>query len=268
MSISEIASRLNQQLSNTREYLDNKETALVSPKSALGVSGWEFDIPQSENVRLTADITDHYTESNTFLNDHIVRQPIRVTLSGLKGELVYRRPGGFPGDLQELTNRLEIVDAYLGDFTPGMLQSIQRGISRAQSAVSTLNQTLNKTQNMLSALSGEGPEETLQEKAYRELKALFRSNQLVTVQTPWEFFDNMIIESLSFTQGGETTQKSEIQIILKEMRFADIEINSFDQEIFPVREQIQATEEQDVGIVKGARNSFLFETASATGVIQ
>lgn len=268
MSISEIASRINKKLSNSREYLDNKSTALVSPKSSKGVSGWKFDITQNETVRLSADITDHYTESNTFINEHIVRKPITITLSGLKGELVYRRPDGIPGGVQELQNRLEIVDAYLGDYTPGMLQSIQRGISRAQSAVALLNQGLNKTQNMLAALSGEGPEETLQEKAYKELKALYRSNQLVTVQTPWEFFDSMIIQELSFSQGGETTGKTEIQITLKEMRFADIEINSFDEDIFPVREQIQAFEEEDTGIVRGERNSFLFDTASAAGVIQ
>lgn len=268
MSISEIASRLNQRLSNAKEYLDNKSTALVSPKSSKGISGWEFDIPERENVRLTAEITDHFTESNTFINDHIVRKPIRITLSGMKGELVFRQPEGVPGGIQELANNLEIVDVYLGDFTPGMLQSIQRAISRAQSAVAVLNQNLNKTQNILAALSGEGPEETLQEKAYKELKALFRSNQLVTVQTPWEFFDSMIIEELSFSQGGETAGRSEIQITLKEMRFADIEINSFDENIFPVREQIQASETEDTGIVKGERNSFLFEAASAAGVIQ
>lgn len=268
MSISEIAGRINQRLSNSKEYLDNKAKALVSPKSSKGISGWEFDIPQNETVRLQAEITDHYTESNTFLNDHIVRKPVRITLSGMKGELVYRRPEGIPGGVQELTNRLEIVDVYLGDYTPGMTQSIQRAISRAQSAVALLNQGLNKTQNILSALSGEGPEETLQEKAFKELKALFNSNQLVTVQTPWEFFDSMIIEELSFSQGGATTGMSEIQITLKEMRFADIEINSFDENIFPVREQIQASEEEDTGIVKGDRNSFLFDTASAAGVIQ
>lgn len=268
MSISEIAGNLNQSLSNSREYLDNKSTALVSPKSSKGISGWEFDIPERENVRLAAEITDHYTESNTFINDHIIRKPIKITLSGMKGELVFRQPEGIPGDIQELSNRLEIVDAYLGDFTPGMFQSIQRGISRAQSAVALLNQNLNRTQNMLSALSGEGPEETLQEKAYKELKALYNSNQLVTVQTPWEFFDSMIIEELSFSQGGDTSGRSEIQVTLKEMRFADIEINSFEENIFPVREEIQASETEDTGIVKGDRNSFLFETASAAGVIQ
>ena len=78
----------------------------------------------------------------------------------------------------------------------------------------------------------------------------------------------MIIEELSFTQNADSTGKSDIQVTLKEMRFADIEINSFDEDIFPVREEILYTETEDAGIVKGERDSFLFSAASATGVIQ
>lgn len=268
MSISEISQRANEQITNSREFLDNRASAFVSPVSAKGLSGWEFDIPQSENLTHTVDITDHYVESGTYLNDHQVVQPIQITLSGLKGELVYKPPEGVLSDFQELANKLEIVDAYLQDYTPGMLQDVQKGISKASTAISRINQNIDRTQNLLAALGGEGPERTEQQKAYTELRALMLSNQLVTVQTPWRYFDSMKITSLGFSQGEDSQSYSRISITLKEIRFANIEVNSFDEKIFPVREEMQKSEEQDTGVVQGRENSLLFEAAVGLGVIE
>lgn len=268
MSIDIVSGNINTQISNSRDFINNRTSVFISPKSAQGLSGWEFDIDQDESLNLSADITDHYVENNTFLNDHRVIKPVEITVNGLKGEVVFRPPEGLPGQTQELNNRLEEVDAYLGDFTPGMLQEIMKSISRANSAVSRINQNLNRTQNVLSALSGEGPEKTEQEKAYSELKALFYSNQLVTVQTPWRYFDNMMINAVNFRQGQSSRDYSQISVTLKEVRFADIEINSFDENIQPPREEMQISEEQDTGRVQGSENSLLFEAATATGLIQ
>lgn len=268
MSFGEIARRLNDKVSDSRAYLDDRASAFVSPKTAKGLSGWEFDIPQSESLNLSADITDHYVESGTYLNDHKVIRPAQITLSGMKGELVFRPPEGLAAQVQELDNRLEQVDAYLGDFTPGMLQSIQQGISRATSTASTINQGIDRTQNVLDVLGGEGPERTEQEKAYSELRALFVTNQLVTVQTPWRYFDNMMITSLSFSQASNTKDSSLISVTLKEIRFVDIEINTFEENIIPPREEIQKTEVQDGGIIQGKENSFLFDAAVGLGAIE
>lgn len=268
MSIGEISSRLNEKVSNSREFIDNRSSVFISPKSARGLSGWEFDVLQDESLSIEADITDHYVESGTYLNDHKVIKPVQITVSGLKGELVYKPPEGLQGQTQELNNKLTEVDAYLGDYTPGMIQEIQRSILIANSAVSRINQNLDRTQNVLSSLSGEGPETTKQQRAYTELKALFNSSQLITVQTPWRYFDSMMITSISCRQGPDSAYYSQISVTLKEIRFANIEINTFDENILPPREEMQISEEQDTGRVQGRENSLLFDAAVGLGAIQ
>lgn len=260
MSFSTIAQKSNSGITNSRNYLDDKANVLLRPKSAKGISGFIFDVPDSESIQLNSEITDHYTEDNSFLNDHIVRKPIMISLSGFVGELVFRKPDGVEGAIQELSNRLETVEAYAGDLTPGAVQTAQRAVQKAQSAVSAINQTLDKVQNVVGFFEGQGQEETLQQKAFNNLYALWRSAEFITVQTPWRYFDNMVIQSITVQQDGESEEVTDIQVTLKEIRVAQTKTVSYDENIFPVREELQSGEEEDQGIIRGQDRdtSFLF----------
>lgn len=260
MSINTIAQQSNTGISNSRSYLDNKANTLLKPKSAKGIAGFLFDIEDNATLTDDSDITDYFTEDNSFINDHIVDKPKMITLTGFIGELVFRVPQGVTGALNLINNRLETVEAYAGEFTPGAVQTAQKAVQQAQSAVSQINQQLDKAQNIISALSGEEPQPTAQEKAYNELSALKKSRELISVQSPWGYFDNMIIKTLGFTQSGESRDISDISVTLKEFRTAEIKITNFDRDQFPPRVDIQNGDEEDQGIVRGVgrESSFLF----------
>jgi len=252
MSFSTIAQSSNSGISNSRDYLDNLANLVIAgPKSAKGINGFVFDIPDTEAIQLSSEITDHYTESNSFLNDHIVRKPIQVTLSGFVGELFYEKPDGVEGAVQELNNRLESVEAYLGDLTPGAVQTAQRAVQKVQSTVSAINQTLDKVQNVVSFFEGEGYEKTAQQKAFQKLYALWISQDSIYVQTPWCYFSSMVIKDISVQQNGDTKYITDISVTLKEIRVAETKTTSFDEDLFPVREQIQSADAEDNGAIRG-----------------
>ena len=260
MSFNTIAQNTVSGINDAQGYLDGSNSAVLRPKSAQGIGGFVFDIPDTESLQLQSDITDHFTESNSFLNDHIVRKPIILTLTGFVGELVFRAPAGILGAVQELDNRLETVEAYAGDLTPGEVQTAQRIIGQTQSAISAINQTLDKVENVVGLFDGEEAGLTLQQKAYNALFSLWKEYSVVTVQTPWRFFRSMAIQSVSFTQNAESEEMSDISVTLKEMRIADIKTVDFDQDQFPPAVQIQETDEEDQGIIRGEdkNESFLF----------
>jgi len=228
-------------------YLFTKDNVILAPKSSPGISGFIFDIPDTETLQLQSDITDHFTESNSFLNDHIVRKPIMITLTGFIGELVYRTPEGILGAIQTLDNRLETVEAYAGDLTPGGVQIAQRVIGQAQNAISAINQTIGKVKNLVGLFDGEDAADTLQAKAYQQLFALSKMGEIVTVQTPWSYFDSMAIKNISFTQNAESKEMTDISITLKEIRFAEIKTVNFDQNQFPPAVEVQEAPEENQG---------------------
>lgn len=268
MSFQDLAKATNKNLSNARDYLDEKVDSILSPKSTEGISGWVFDVPATESLKLSADITDHYTENNSFINDHRVIKPREVSLTGFIGELVFRPPRGIQGAFQQLQNLLTVVEAYGPDFTPQITQ-INRGIiTTTESGISKINQALDRFQNVVAFFEGIGQEDTKQQKAYQELKALFFSNQLLTVSTPWDFFDNMVMKDITFVQNDDSESYSDISINLKEMRFTDVRTVNYDDNLFPVREEMQSSETLDNGTIKGEDKTFFFELGEAGGLIQ
>lgn len=261
---------------DARKYADARQTAVLRPSGAAGISGWVFDIPTGEQVELTAEITDHFTESNSFINDHVVKPPQRVTLSGFVGELLFvlaearqqslaAGEDGFtlPGSPQELQNSLSMVEAYLGDFTPGMVAKARQAVSLADMYVSLLNRTVNRVQNLVGVLNGtvgvpqlppipgtEPLTTTRQRGAYEQLKALWSTNQICTVQTPWEFFENMMIESIAVSQDEVTRSWTDFRVTLKEVRFAEVSRVQFNDDLFPPRVEIQGEDVVEVGRVE------------------
>ena len=267
MSFETIPQTINTSVSNAQSFLDEKANALLAPKSAEGISGFVFDVPGSENITLATDVTDHFTEDNSFVQDHVTNKPITLQLTGFVGELFYERPRGVAGAVANVQNRLETVEAYLGDYTPAAVQQTQAVIGQAQTAISAINQNIQRLQNVVGLFEGEGPEETRQQRAYRDLFALREQRTVVTVQTPFAYFDSMIITNISFNQPEDSMDIADIAVDLKEFRTAEVRTANFDQDLFPVREQIQSAEEEDQGAVRGTtrNSSVLFDVFGRTG---
>jgi len=263
MSFDTVGPKTEPRGSDSSGYLNNSANTIVRPKSAKGISGFLFDIPENESIDLSSEITDHYTENNSYINDHEIKKPIVIMLSGLIGELVFRPPEGIEGELSEINNRLETVDAYLGDLTPGFVQDVQKSTLFAESAISKINQSVDRIQNIVDFFEGEGVKETAQEKAYNSLYSLWQSSSLLTVQTPWDYFEDMRITNIGFSQDTETKEITNISVSLKQLRFADIEKTDFNNYIDTPREEVQIEETEDIGKIQGRTESFLFSAVGA-----
>ena len=71
--------------------LDNK--AIVRPNNPpAGIAGFLFDLQADDEIHLQSDITDHYVEDNTAIQDHIALRPEEITLKGLVAELTDASP--------------------------------------------------------------------------------------------------------------------------------------------------------------------------------
>lgn len=51
---------------------------------------WYFDVITDESIELINQITDNWVENNTAIQDHIARNPLVISISGISGEKVFR----------------------------------------------------------------------------------------------------------------------------------------------------------------------------------
>ncbi len=160
-------------------------------------------------------------------------------------------PKGVVGALATAQSALTQVEAYLGKYTPGVTQTLQSAITKVQSTVNTINQTLAKAQNIISLFPGAPPAATKQAKAYSQLFTAMNQKLPMTIDTPYRILHNMIIKRIAFTQPEETKSWSDITVTLKQINFVEIETVA-DNGQFSGRLQQQAQASTNKGVVPGA----------------
>jgi hypothetical protein len=190
-----------------------------NPKSAL--SGFAFDFYGADDLELDIDVTDHWAEDNSAIQDHAAVGPLRCTLSGFVGEFPIPNPNaGVGGALRQLAQKMAAVPAYAGKYTPGTVQAIAGkvagSISTAQDYVNEVSQYAQQAQNILAMFKAAGA--TRQQTAMATLVSAANSRQTFTLVTPWMVVASVLITSIRGHQDDSTTSKSEFTVGLKQIR--------------------------------------------------
>jgi hypothetical protein len=191
---------------------------VVAPLAAFGLAGFVFDTEGEAIANLSAEITDHYTEDNKAVQDHIAIRPKKITLKGYVGELVYSPGGDSPQALQQLTQKLVVLTGYLPVLSSAATQ-LQQTIQAPSNSSITLPDAANiygLVKNMFGAVGNTAK----QQNAFNYFRSLQTQKVLMGVQTPWAFLTNMAIETIVVVQEEDTIFKSDFSITLKEIRIA------------------------------------------------
>lgn len=213
----------------------NASNTLVSVAGTVGIAGFVFDIADDDIIELDADITDHYVENGTSIQDHIALRPERVTVRGLVGE--YRHiVDDNQTTLQKATKKLTTLASYLPPLSQAAT-AIYKGLegkneSAALTALtnSTVSNIGNTAMDLFKAYKNINIPQTEQQKAFIYFEALRNARALFTIQTPFRYYTDMAVESIRATQGGNTRDQSEFEVSFKKVRFVNVEVNQVENE--------------------------------------
>ncbi len=189
---------------------------LVTPANAFGLGGFLFDVEGETRAELTAEITDHYLEDNTAIQDHIAIRPKKFTLKGYVGELVFSPDGNPASFLQTAVQKLTELSPVL----PVLSQAAQQAKQfYASGSISTLGLgNVSQAADYWATVKNLGAGSSKQQAAYQYFKALWEQKILVSVQTPFEFVANMAIESIIGIQSESSKFICDFSIVLKQIR--------------------------------------------------
>jgi hypothetical protein len=230
--------------------------ALVQPqdtKIVPGINGFVFDIPQTDTINLTAEITDHWTETNVAIQDHIAFQPVKITLTGIVAELIWEKTKGAAAAEQAIQRSMD-VKALSPELAQGATQylagyeELNRQKQQALKVYGDVNTLFDK--NLIAT--------TKQGFAYGKLEGYFYTRTLCTVSTPWKFFTNMAIENLTFTQDETTKDMTTVTVTFKQINSVDVVATKVP--LVPIAES-QRTEIKNKGDIKPEKGSFAVNTA-------
>jgi len=196
--------------------LSKANLAIVRPDNPPpGIAGFVFSIVGEDGSDLESEITDHYTEENNSIQDHIGLRPETVTISGEIAEVTQATPT--ISRSIESNSPLPLIEGYLPTLSPGATAEQDQVVAtraRTEAAITSSNSLYGFYLDHLP----QQPNQTKQQVAYGYLYQLWKGRQLCSVETPWGFFTNMAIQSLSVTQGPTTRVVSEFTATFKKIR--------------------------------------------------
>jgi len=222
---------------------------VVSPVVNLGIAGFDFDIFDEHKSEQNADITDHFVEDNSTIQDHIAIKPLKFTLRGFVGELVNKRADP-KSEVAELAEKLTIINSYIPVITAAARQLQSRIEDNKLSNVDEVESAVGTGVDLFQAYKAINPASMKQAKAYNFFSALFNAKQLVAVDTPFGFFSDMAIENIVSIQ-GDNAYISDFAITLKGFRTVSTKLVDFDEKKAQGRVANQKAEVADKGITKG-----------------
>lgn len=203
-----------------------KNNTAVAPKGLL------FNYEGEQTATLTADITDHFIENNTTVQDQIAIKPTIITTQGFVGELNDIAPPALQ-PLKTIAEKLTPVSGYVPSLSTTALLAYTNAFQLYQVAANVANTAVSvwsaiNGDNGGSVINGSGTDkksnQTQQQIYFQQFYGYFQSRTLFTIQTPWAIFQDMAIQSFRSVQSGETRMISDFEITFKQMRFASTQI--------------------------------------------
>ncbi|MEZ5691197.1 MAG: hypothetical protein R3D71_05995 [Rickettsiales bacterium] len=225
---------------------------IVAPISQFGLGGFVFDGEEETVLNLHADITDHFTEGNFSVQDHIALKPKIVKLNTFVGELVHHNEIQGSGDTQRIARKLTTINSYLPSLSAASNQI--KKILDKNDKEQIFNNVTDNALNIYGMIKNIAPPLPKQQVAYQYLKALYEQKIPVSLQTPFEFCSSMAIEDITAIQDEHSRYISNFIITLKEIRTVSFNILSFSK-ILDGRAGQQATKEVDRGVIKGIEST-------------
>jgi hypothetical protein len=249
---------------------------LVSPQKTIGyqptpinpVDGQPLQQPPAllfhyegeQTVSLESDITDHYIEDNTALQDQISLRPEQITTHGFIGELNDVVPP-LLAPIQVVADKLTTIGAYLPGLSETALLAYNEAFFLYQTAANAANSAVSAW-NSITGVAGSGgesvigsngltqqPNQTKQQQAFQQFYGYWRNRTLFTVQTPWAVFQNMAIKNLRAIQDAQTNVITDFEVTFKMIRIATTQtLSPIDPTSAQGRAALQAAGVTDLGV--------------------
>lgn len=242
----------------------NAGEAVVNILGATGIAGFKFNVPQSEQVRLENEITDHYVENNYAIQDHIARKPVVITLSGLVGDYFYT-VNKIEDALALITPTITLVKELIPQIT-NVVQRQKINFSNEQ------KQKLVKQEDGSYKINVNGKQyeyefnsmdlftlfqslyklKSPQTRAFIFFEAMWKSGARFSVETTWKRYDNMVVQSVT-PKRDNNADITEFTIVCKQMEFATSKVETLEE--YKNRTQLQKATATNKGAVKGTQIS-------------
>lgn len=189
-------------------------------KQTVGIGGFNLDVRFDSSINFTMVAPENYVEDGSIINDHIINDPITLSISGEVAD-IHLKPKFDDFVLETIREKVQfkVINTVL---TKQQQQKIQRVVDKISSVVKLVNKGFdiyNRFNNRNKPIS---KVRTVQDDFFDFLESNYINKRLITIEMPFRNYENMLITSLTITKDNSTNQKLKYSLSAKEIRFAEV----------------------------------------------
>lgn len=229
-------------------------SAIVNIVGNTGIAGFKFHCPMREEIEMASEATDHYLDNNNPVQDHIIQKPVIINLQGFQGDYFYS-VNQIEDTLALITPTLSLVKQFLPELTEATKQIKATSFFNKTNSYKLVDGVLTTSiQNDVNFVDLFRIFQDLykltsaQTRAFFFLEALWRSKALMTVETTWKRYDNMVITNVKPIR-DENLDITDFRVSFKQIYFTSSNIIDLDNAAGRTRQQLAAVSKK--GIDKG-----------------
>lgn len=229
-------------------------------RQQIGIGGFTADVRVNESIQMTSDVPDNYVEDGSVINDHVINNPIVLSIDGEVADINEKVVFAPPILLEAIDKAAEVIsNTYLGQKTLQMIQKVEKIAEPITKAYDAIDDALDKGQQVYDFFSGQ-KEKTIQNDFFDFLNQIYYSKQLISIEMPFRTYTNMRITSLTIVRDNTTEQALKYKLTAKEVRFAKtilVDSKQYFQKAPSSSVKGKVTDKENKGVVEGEKKSFL-----------
>lgn len=205
-----------------RDYIDG--AFKNESEGEVGIAGFTTVARVRDNISRTREVPTTYLEDGSHVNDHIIRNPIIISIEGNVSD-VHVKPSPALEEIRDVETIVGEVAQYLPGRTQtqislvaGITGDVQQQVDRIDSAVRT-GQRVADFAGYTGPGSGTGPSKTNIEKFIDHMEGLLESDALIKIDGPARTYHNMCVTSFEYTLDN-TSEAIGFSIEAQELRLA------------------------------------------------
>lgn len=189
-------------------------------KQTVGIGGFNLDVRFDSSINFTMVAPENYVEDGSVINDHIVNDPITISISGEVAD-IHIKPEFDDFVLETLREKIQfkVINTVL---TKQQQQKIQSVVDKVTGALKLVQKGLDIYNRFNNRNEPTAKYRTIQDDFFDFLELNYINKRLLTIEMPFRNYENMLITSLTITKDNSTNQKLKYSLSAKEIRFAEI----------------------------------------------
>lgn len=205
-------------MARIQDYIEGQFRA--DQREEVGIGGFTLMARVRERSTQTADVPTTFLEDGSHVNDHIILNPLTLSIEGMVSD-VFVRPGPLQEIVRDAQRELGVITQYIPGRTASQLSRVSGIVNDLDSAIRRADSALDAGEQIAQyAGLQDATAQSNQEKFLDVMEGIRNSKALISIEMPFRTYERMCITSLEITRDNQMNALS-FAMEAQQFRFAE-----------------------------------------------